>query len=255
MGTSKILIDNVGIDLTADTVAANKLLSGIKAHDSNGDSITGDITSKAAATYTPGTTDQTIAAGQYLSGAQTVKGDANLIAGNIRSGKSIFGVAGSLTPGITPSGTKSITANGTYDVTEFASAAVNVPVGSTNSKVFDVTISADSSGNVVLIASDSDIAAHYADANAVCTLVPRFAVSKATALSSCVTTGRKVAGNRGTVGLYITTAGGSATYTNDGTLANALGVQLMARSTGEIWFVCGSSRFLEAGEYVVIFAW
>lgn len=43
MGTSKILIDGVGIDLTQDTVAANKMLSGIKAHDSNGDSVTGSI--------------------------------------------------------------------------------------------------------------------------------------------------------------------------------------------------------------------
>ena len=42
----------------------------------------------------PGTADQTIAAGQYLSGAQTIKGDANLVAGNIKSGVSIFGVAG-----------------------------------------------------------------------------------------------------------------------------------------------------------------
>lgn len=43
MGTSKITIDGVGIDLTQDTVAANKMLSGTKAHDSNGDSITGGI--------------------------------------------------------------------------------------------------------------------------------------------------------------------------------------------------------------------
>lgn len=50
---------------------------------------------KAATTYTPGTSNQTIAAGTYCSGAQTIKGDANLVAGNIKSGVSIFGVAGS----------------------------------------------------------------------------------------------------------------------------------------------------------------
>ena len=52
------------------------------------------VTKKAAQTITPGTADQTLAAGQYLSGAQTIKGDANLLAGNIKSGVSIFGVAG-----------------------------------------------------------------------------------------------------------------------------------------------------------------
>lgn len=143
MGTSKILIDGVGIDLTQDTVAANKMLSGTKAHDSNGDSVTGSIASKAAATYTPTTTDQTIAAEQYLAGAQTVKGDANLVATNIKQGVSIFGVNGNLTPGITPSGTKNIAENGSYDVTQFASAAVNVPVGELNAKRFEITLSAD----------------------------------------------------------------------------------------------------------------
>lgn len=52
------------------------------------------VTKKSAATYTPGTSNQTIAANQYLNGAQTIKGDANLVAGNIKSGVSIFGVAG-----------------------------------------------------------------------------------------------------------------------------------------------------------------
>ena len=51
-------------------------------------------TTKGATTYTPKTTNQTIAAGTYCSGAQTIKGDANLVAGNIKSGVSIFGVTG-----------------------------------------------------------------------------------------------------------------------------------------------------------------
>lgn len=69
MGTSKILIDGVGIDLTQDTVAANKMLSGIKAHDSNGDSVTGSIPNVAGKTVVPTDTEQVaVAAGNYVSG-------------------------------------------------------------------------------------------------------------------------------------------------------------------------------------------
>lgn len=53
------------------------------------------VTRKAAATYTPGTSNQTIAAGQYLSGVQTISGDSNLVSSNIKSGVSIFGITGS----------------------------------------------------------------------------------------------------------------------------------------------------------------
>lgn len=59
--------------------------------------LTASVTTKAAATITPSTSDQTIASGTYLTGAQTISGDANLVAGNIKSGVSIFGVNGSLT--------------------------------------------------------------------------------------------------------------------------------------------------------------
>lgn len=58
-----------------------------------------DVTKKNAATYIPKTTDQSIASGQYLSGTQTIKGDANLVAGNIKSGVSIFGVTGTYASG------------------------------------------------------------------------------------------------------------------------------------------------------------
>lgn len=49
---------------------------------------------KAAQTYTPSLQNQTIAAGQWLTGAQTIQGSANLVAGNIKNGVSIFGVTG-----------------------------------------------------------------------------------------------------------------------------------------------------------------
>lgn len=79
---------------TSDSNAvAGEILSGKTAYV-NGVKITGTIASKGVQTYTPGTTDQTITAGQYLSGDQTIAGDADLISANIKSGITIFGVAG-----------------------------------------------------------------------------------------------------------------------------------------------------------------
>lgn len=81
-------------DATLDN--ANKMLSGVTAYGGNGTKYTGNISSKSAQTYTPNTSDQTIQSGQYLSGAQTIKGDANLVASNIAKNVSIFGVTGTL---------------------------------------------------------------------------------------------------------------------------------------------------------------
>lgn len=58
-------------------------------------SLTAAVTTKAAATITPGTSNQTIAAGTYLTGAQTIEGDSDLQSANIVYGKTIFNVAGS----------------------------------------------------------------------------------------------------------------------------------------------------------------
>lgn len=56
-----------------------------------------------AATYTPGTEDQTISVsgnttGFFVKGLQKILGDANLIPANIKSGVSIFGVEGTMNP-------------------------------------------------------------------------------------------------------------------------------------------------------------
>jgi len=81
------------VDTSSGTATAAQILSGLKAWV-DGVEITGSIASKGAATYTPGTSNQTIAAGQYLSGVQTISGDADLVAANIAEGISLFGISG-----------------------------------------------------------------------------------------------------------------------------------------------------------------
>lgn len=90
--------DEGGLDTSDATATSGDILNGKTAYV-NGEKITGNIAFQPAQTITPGTTNQTIASGKYLEGAITIKGDANLIAGNIVSGKSIFGVVGTATAG------------------------------------------------------------------------------------------------------------------------------------------------------------
>ena len=52
------------------------------------------VTTLNSATWTPTTSDQTIPAGRYTIGTQTIKGDANLLAENIADGVSLFGITG-----------------------------------------------------------------------------------------------------------------------------------------------------------------
>ncbi len=79
------------------TVSAGYVSSGTAGTVTVSGSDTEQLTVQAAQTITPTTSDQTIASGTYLTGAQTIEGDANLQAQYIKSGISIFGVAGALT--------------------------------------------------------------------------------------------------------------------------------------------------------------
>lgn len=85
------------VDTSAGTAVASQILNGAIAFV-DGAQVTGTIPSKGTATITPGTSDQTIASGQYLSGVQTIIGDADLVAANILNTTTIFGVTGSAIP-------------------------------------------------------------------------------------------------------------------------------------------------------------
>lgn len=80
-------IGNIASDCTA---TAGDILSGKTAWVGNA-KVTGSVSSKAAAIYNTSSSDQTIAAGQYIGGAQTIKAvtTSNLAAGNIKAGVTV----------------------------------------------------------------------------------------------------------------------------------------------------------------------
>lgn len=90
--TPSISVNSAGKITASATQSAGYVSAGTK-------SATKQLTVQAAQTITPGTTDKTIASGRYLTGTQTIKGDANLVPENIASGVTIFGVEGSLEAG------------------------------------------------------------------------------------------------------------------------------------------------------------
>jgi hypothetical protein len=86
-----------GVTGTAITATGNatesQVLGGSTFSAAGASGLTGTMTDRGAVAITPGTAPQTIAQG-YHNGSGSVSGDANLVTGNIKSGTTIFGVAG-----------------------------------------------------------------------------------------------------------------------------------------------------------------
>lgn len=98
--TFQQMADNIGQisgggDTSDATATSFDILAPKTAYTAAG-KVEGVIPTLLGQTITPGTADKTIANGQYLGGTQVIKGDPNLTSGNIKSGVSIFGVAGAL---------------------------------------------------------------------------------------------------------------------------------------------------------------
>lgn len=181
------------------SVSAGYVSSGTAGNSSV--SLTANVTTKAAATITPTTSDQTIASGTYLTGTQTVKGDANLIAGNIKKDVVLFNVTGTYegdAPAPTPR-TATITsaslgssmyAYASYNNTKYYTAGstftfapgdtLRVYVSVRNSGTVTITVDGEvvvskadyASYDYTLPDHDIDITLHYGSSSAYATISP-----------------------------------------------------------------------------------
>lgn len=82
----------IGTVTATPDVTAGYVASGTSGSTSI--SLQAPVTTLNTATWTPTTADQTIPAGCYTIGTQTIKGDANLLAENIAEGISLFNIVG-----------------------------------------------------------------------------------------------------------------------------------------------------------------
>lgn len=114
-------------ELWVITSIANRTVEAEKVSSGGGSAVIDELN------VTPSTSAQTITPGEGVDGFAPVNVsavgatiDANIVAGNIKNGVTILGVAGSYT-GEAPTGTINITSNGTHNVSGYASASVAVP--------------------------------------------------------------------------------------------------------------------------------
>lgn len=204
------------------------------------------------------------------------------ISANGKTDVSLYQYANVNVPTITPSGTKQITSTALTDVSSYANAQVvdaNLTAGnikkdvtilgvtgtyegsgggsSVNCKIFNYTSAAAvANQDVTVISGDADVAAHYADANAMVTVRK---ITNNSANGSAIIVGTNHDFGGGAYGYYLNcngTTNAAANCTNALTAASSSGVSVRCNSSGDIIVHCMSKQNNFGGaDYIITFTW
>lgn len=93
-GAGKITASVSKVQSVSPSVNAGYVTTGYAGNMNVSGSAELQMSTQSAQTITPTTADQTIASGTYLTGAQTISGDSNLIAENIKKDVTLFNITG-----------------------------------------------------------------------------------------------------------------------------------------------------------------
>lgn len=150
----------------AQTVVADDGYTGLSRVDVGAvspDYIGSAVPRKTKQTYTPGTSDQTIAGGQYLTGVQTIKAVSlqektvtpsqyiqEITPDSGNTGLSKVTVDPIPPQYVYPYGTKYITQNGTADIRNYEYVDVDVPTGGSGLREYDDSFTTDWNGEATV---------------------------------------------------------------------------------------------------------